>query len=275
MPYAKKKYYKKKTYKRRAYFGKSNLYKNTTAKKQASQIYALNKKVNRVVNQIKPETTIIEKPLAIVTFTTTGTSGAPGVAEWHTMFSLYRQKLFNVPNAYVMNGRMLRPYNITLYGQFMNKNYDYITDYTSGGETGVVSTRTPLTGYLKFIFVKPKLGIALADLPTQITKSFEENVADVGLINGPLIENVSNYFNIMFTKTIKVNDSDPCKMFRVYLKKLKPFTEAPNEILQYDNGEIYVYVQYFCPVTLTSDNKQVAPIHSMKLYGKYAFVDEN
>lgn len=270
---------KKTSYRRRTVkFSRKNLYRNKSAKKQATQIYALNKKVNRVVRQIRPETQIIEKPLVIVYFTKTGLSGAYGVDEWNTHFSLFRQKLFNDPNAYSMKGRLLRPYNITIYGQFGNKNYSYPVDVTSGGSTNVVDMITPFTGYLKFIFCRPKIGIS--ELPEQITKSFQENNNDLGLINGPLCPDITNYFRIMFTKTIKVNESNPNRMFRFNLRRLRSFTQAESETTTYfDQGDIYVYIQYYSPMhikqQIDDESEIVAPIHYLNLFAKYAFVDQD
>lgn len=279
-----KKYYKKsykkannKSYgKKASLYSKKNLYKNKSAKKQATQIYELNKKVKHIVNQIRPETQIVEKPIVIYKFTENEGQGQYGVQSASVSFSLIRQKLFNAPEPYAMHGRIMRFYNIYIYGQFTNTNMCYPTNLTSGGVTGLVNLTAPLTGYLRILLVKPKKGITT--LPANITKSFEEDKSDIGLITGPLCSDIGNYCNIVKEKIVKISNTKEMTTFKIKIPSTSYYitqnTEDP-----YDVGDYYMYIQYYMPQALhhqiNQEDKIVAPIHYLRMYAKYVFVDQD
>lgn len=264
-----KKYYKKKTLK------KGNIFKYKNAKSQAKQIYALNKKVNNVYKKIKPETQIVHSFLQNRIFTTDGNFDSEGVMEWHTGIYLYEQRLLSQEAGYgnySIKGKLLRPYNFTINGAFGNRQYQYID------ETDNTVERIPMTGYLRILVCKLARS-NMARFPGQICKSFGSfgsDKPDIGLITGPLIDNIAGGLEIVKDKVIKVNEKNPYKCFKIKVKNpgtykidaINPTSTVPGFLNEY-----VIYIQYYCPIAYTVDNHIVGPKHELVSNVKFAFVD--
>lgn len=277
-----KKFYKKYKknggyYKYRSKLSKSNIFGKKSAKSQAKQIYALNKKVNKIERSTRPETRIYTGKVYNKILTTTGAYGGYGLKEWHGYTFLYNTSLFGDSAEgyadYVMEGNNIRMHDITLYGYFGNKNH-----VAQIGSTLYESI--PMTGYLKIIVVRLSRG-EQQGLPTKICKPFDFNEnPDLGLINGPLVPNISSTVDILKTKVIKVNNTRQDKFFKIKIKNPGIYRKAPSS--GGDNNrqnEIVVYFQYYCPDQLFADGytgeQPVAPIQRFECYAKFAFVDDN
>lgn len=266
-----KRYYRRR-YKRRT-LKKSNIFGNKSAKGQAKQIYALNRKINYIEKRTKPEIYTRTTELCNHLFTTDGNLGSYGVKEWHTMIYLYEGRLFNENYGnYQIKGGLLRPYNITIFGSFENKNHNVELDnkiYTP-----------PLTGYLRIIVCKLSGGNQ-GRYPDQITKSYkDDNTPDIGLINGPLINQISASLKIVKNKVVKIDNYHDTKMFKINIKNPGVYRIGPHYgATPAFQNEYLVYLQYYCPDQFFSDGyagqQPVAPIQRMTSGIKFAFVDES
>lgn len=185
---------------------------------------------------------------------------------------LYRDNLFasNKCN-YTMTGDKLRPYSFTLYGSFGNKNFTYVMN---SGTANAASLDCPLTGYLRIIVCK--VNAQQSNLPIQITKPFDTSLThDFGVINGPLIDNITSTYKIVKNKVIKVDSKRPHKMFKIKVKNpgiLSNPATGTGGLITYKN-DYMIYLQYWCPDVLLESNKQVGPKHYCKIGSKFAFVD--
>lgn len=272
----KKRYYKKRYYKRKT-LKKSNIFSQKGAKAQAKQIYALNKKVNYLSHINKPETQIKEWVMIERRNSDPPTEQEPNPAvinEWHGHYYIYEDGLLG-DAGYVMNGNILRPYNINIYGTFVNEMYSL--NVTHSQTTNVFNYDVPLTGYLKIIVCKLPGGNQGKELG-QITKPFGQN-ADFGLINGPLIEDVSHSLKIVKTKVVKINNKDPIKNFRITIKNPGAYQQGVSSSTQPPlfKNEYLIYMQYYAPdllrVVQNGVGKNYGPRHAVHMACKMAFTD--
>lgn len=268
-----KRYYKKKTYRRYNKLRKGYIFGRKSAKSQAKQIYALNKKINRIEYKTKPETIIKECPFVNQLFTTDGNLGSYSVKEWHNRVYLYEEKLFKDTGCnYEIKGKMLRPYNISISGLFENKNHNVEL-------AGKVYT-PPLTGYLRFVVCK-LTGGNQGKMPDNVCKSYGQT-PDIGLIMGPLASNISASCKIIKNKVIKIDNVKDNRMFKIKIKNPGTYrigdTANPAVPPAYKN-EYLIYIQYFCPDHFFNDGyagqQPVAPVQRLTSGIKFAFVDES
>lgn len=265
-----KRYYKKNT------LSKKNVFKKTTAKSQAGQIYSLKKKVNKLAYQIRPEVMIRDGIVFNRAFTTSGIQdGSFGVSEYHDNILTYKNALFgaNYIN-YQMVGSLLRIYNFTIYGIFGNKNKDWVQN---SGTDAAASMSLPQTGYLRIIVCK--LNPQQAALPYQITRPLNTNLTeDFGLINGPLIDDISKTMKVVYNKVVKVDEQNPQKMFKITVKNPGSVGKPNTGNITSYNNEYMIYLQYYAPNVLKSTVSgqlgQVGPIHYLNMGMKFAFNDQ-
>lgn len=262
----KKRYYKRRYYKRRNPLRKGNIFSKKSAKSQAKQIYALNKKINRIEWKTKPEITtlscsLLQKP-----------ENRQPVKTWNDKFALIEQGLLGAGHLnYQIHGSMLRMQDITVYGQISNEMFNYINSSLGNAVSDV-----PLTGYLRIVVVK--FNQNAQNLPPTVFKPFTEGVADMGLINGPLVSGVSSCFKIVKDKVVKINAANPSKFFRIKIRNAGTYRIAPHNPAQttpFYKNDYMLYMQYYCPTQLViGASTVVGPIQFTSLSVKYAFVDE-
>ena len=274
MPY-KKSYSKRRYYKNKRTLKKSNIFKYKSSKSQAKQIYALNKKVNYIKKHMTPETKTHEQLLFRRIFTANGTLDSDSLRSYDDKVILYKERLFknfDGTDGYALQGNILRPYNFTITGVFSNKCYSYVQDYNLTS----VSQSVPMTGYLKIIVCRLLKG-DMGSLPAKLTKPWDPEGTDAGLVNGPLVDRISGSLKIVKTKLIKVNEKNPAKCFKITIKNPGTYKKTLSTAATYNMNEYVIYYQYFCPDLLTSNDGAVvhnlAPIHALTCSVKFAFVD--
>ena len=251
--------YNKTTLRARNIFGKKS------ASSQAKQIYALNKRVNYINKHMKPETKLHETLLFRRIFTQDGTLDSDTLRAYDDKCILFKERLFknfDGTDGYQMLGNILRPYNFTITGIFSNKCYSYVHDYTATS----VSQDVPMTGYLK-IFVCRLLRGDMSSLPSKLTKSWDPDGTDAGLVVGPLNDRISGSLKIVRTKLIKVNNKNPAKCFKITVKNPGTYKRTLSTAATYNLNEYVIYYQYFSPDLLVSNDganvHQLAPIHAL------------
>lgn len=268
-----KRRYTKKYYKRSSPLKKKNIYKNTTAKSQATQIYRLNRKINSVYKNIAPEMIIKECGLINKRFDDGVLHAESPLQEWHYQHYLYEEKLLGATSeappkgpgcGYEIKGKMLRCRNITLRGTFQICN-----NYNSYGEGRPC--------YLKIIICRCKESNQ-GRFPGQITKPYITGQNDMGLINGSLVEGISAGLQFVKTLVLKIDKDEPAKNFKIDIKNPGVYREGPytGNAKPCFKNEYIVYYQYLCPYLLLNGGDQgpLGPFCSLQSSVKFAFTDD-
>lgn len=257
-----KKNWKKKTLKKNNIFGKQS------AKSQAKQIYALNKKVNYIQKTTAPET----KTFNNVLFYFDSYEGGTGrlLPEYHRVIGLYRDRILNqsLKRYLDVDGDLLRVKNIYLYGYFGLKDYTF---YSSDDQ----EYNIPKDAYLKVTVARAVKGTC--DVPTRlyqplpnispsgINAEYNEGVP-ISYINGPMVDGITSQLQILKKKVIHITPAKTSKMMKIKLynsKKCNLNYRIGSSLQDDRQGEILIYVDYISPVSLyrtsVTPNEMVAP----------------
>lgn len=257
----KRKIVKKKTLSKGSIFGKKS------AKSQAKQIYALNKKVNYIQRTTAPET----KTFKNVLFYFDSWDGSKLLDEYHHRFDLYRERILNQNLRKFLNldGDLLRVKNIYIYGYFGLKDYTYLTDTSPQQELNI-----PKDAYFKITIAKVIKGSsnlpnalyeALPNVSTNNNPELDEGIP-ISYINGPMVDGITSQLQILKKKVIHITPSKTSKMMKIKLFNSKKCNLNYRVGAGYQNdqqGEIFIYVDYISPVSLyktsVSPARMVAP----------------
>lgn len=285
--------YTKRVYKGSRILKKRNIFKNTSSKSQAKQIYKLNKKVNYIQKTTAPE---IQKFQANVFNVPLMAGIDDAITNKNGVLPIFKDLLLNNtnPNFITIKGEMLRSRYMYLYGLFQATSINDLTaDYLAGlahSDPVYRSIYVPWTAYLRIIVCRLKKSTQL--IPTKITQAPDQNYNDNGVnydvkpIIGPLIENVSSQLSIIKDKVIKIDNTKPQKMYKI---KLNPkqlgyiYRKAPEGSVSGTAGqnEIIVYYQYVCPKLLQYVNtgltldKKMSPLCHFTMNINYGYIDQN
>lgn len=243
-----KKFYnqKKKTYTKNTKFSKNNLYKNRSSKKQAGQIYKLNKKINNIEKKTKPEIHNLQ---------------------WNVdlshEFSTSNCNLGTASNLYtglkgIMKGDLVRIQNIQFYG--------YLHSSLTYAEEG----QGYLDSYCRLIIVQNKT----------LNQSFPSDIlltqaASGGLacINSPYMEGFSQTVKLLYDKVYHITPDNRSRTFKFTLKKMDNLKKTTISNTSQYTGDIKIYAYiwsktgYIKPETFTTI--------TCKLYSKINYVDED
>lgn len=283
-----RKRYTKRVYKGSRTLKKRNIFKNTSSKSQAKQIYKLNKKVNYIQKTTAPEIQQLQDNLRVVSFTD---GNSRPILHYNDSMTLYKDFLLNNQRTrYIdMCGDMLRVRYLYLYGLF-----GVYADTSLEGDWASQPlirehTKQPFTAYLRLIVCKLKKSVQ--SVPLKITQDPDELIATgsnywgIKPINGPLITNLGSQLTVLKDKVIKVNNTNPMKLFKIKLspKQLgytyrKPPTGSAGATV--GENEIVIYYEYVCPNVLqhvdTGGNKiNVGPNARFTLNVNYGYIDQN
>lgn len=248
--------YKKKWTKKKKPLKASNIFGNKNAKAQAKQIYALNKKVNYIQKTTSPETKTFNGVLCYFDNLNSATNEL--LPQYNHRYDLYRERIFNTSlKKYLrLDGDLLRVKNIYLYGYFGLKTWTYLTDTVPQQELNI-----PKDAYFKVVVARVVKGgsnypsVLASDLPnvspSGTALEYSEGVP-INVINGPLNEGVSSQIQILKKKVIKITPAKTSKMFKIKLFNSKKCNLNYRKTIagMYSQGEIFVYLQYMCPVAL-------------------------
>lgn len=212
---------KKSTYRRKTKFSKYNLYKHSSAKSQAKQIYDLNKKFKYMYKQIKPDTNTISvnlTPSASLDFTST--SVAP------------------VAQAMVEIMTLTQLASISSSADYINiKNITFWFNYRYNGLSG---TSQPI--YLRFIFIRLRTA---GTFPTiaNVLNSLSDPYAKV---RGPLRAGLyDSGYKIIGDYKYKMTSEYPTLdlKFRFYGRKYDKAISSSNQ----PEGSIQAYIYIYNP----------------------------
>ena len=258
--------FKKRVYKRKK-LTKSNIFGKKSAKAQAKQIYALNKKVNYIQKTTAPET----KTYSNVLFYFDNYNGSTLIDEYHHRYDLYKERILNKNLTRYLNidGDLLRVKNIYIYGYFGLKQWDYLTDTDPQQNLNV-----PRDAYLKITVARVIKGSnsfpntlyeTLPNLSSNSDPALQEGIP-INFINGPMKDGITSQLQILKKKVIHITPAKTSKMMKIKLFNSKKCnlnyrigTGSPYE----NQGEIFIYVDFISPVSLyrtdVNPNRMVAP----------------
>lgn len=245
----------KRRYKKKKALTKANIFGKKSAKSQAKQIYALNKKVNYIQKTTSPETKIFKGVLFY--FDSYNSTTGKLLSEYHHRYELYRTRILhtNLKRYLQIDGDLLRVKNIYLYGYFGLKEWTF---YSSDGD----QMNIPKDAYFKVTVARVIKGSA--NLPNSIyeplpnvspsgtDKEYEEGIP-ISYINGPMIDGVTSQLQILKKKVIHITPAKTSKMMRIKLfnsKKCNLNYRISSSYQADRQGEIFVYVDYISPVSL-------------------------
>lgn len=249
-----KKYYKK-SYKKT--LKKGNIFRNKSAKGQAKQIYALNKKINYIQKTTKPEMCISNNNIFYKRFVDNDSHPSSEVSE---RCFIYKD---NVLPHITLNGDMLRPKFLKLFGMFGIYNDTTIEGDWATASNRKIIERQPMSAYIRIIVCRLKQS-GVQNPPGMITQlnpndANNSTMRDLYPINGPLIEDVTSALDILKSKVIKVDNNKNVRSWSIKLnsKKLgyiykKPFQGSVNPLGQ---NELVVYYHFVQPATLRYMNQ--------------------
>lgn len=282
----KKKYFKK-WYKKGYPLKKSNIFSKKSAKSQAKQIYALNKKVNKIQKLNAPEIQTVQDNIYDENFT----YQLQPITNKDNATVLYKDFLLNTNKAchIDMKGDMLRPRYLNLYGMFGVINDSSLEGDWTVAQTKRLLERQPFTAYLRIIVCRLKSSTQY--IPGKITQAPDQNfsadnVYDIKPIYGPLVSDVTANLDIIKNKVIKVNVNNPMKLYKIKIsaKKLGYIYRKSTTGMLLDTvgqNEIAIYYQYVCPNVLryyntsTSTDYKVGPICRFTMSYNFGYIDED
>lgn len=271
---------------------KSNIFSKKSAKSQAKQIYALNKKVNYIQKTTKPELQIRNYNIWYKRFL--DANSRPKLFESARLF-FYEERAMseNTPlyNRIVLQGSMMRVKFIKFFGQFGVYNDTSISGQWNQAADKTLSENDPSTAYLRIIVCRMKKGGGrtpediLYENPNEGVAG--ETAYDCSyVINGPLQRDVSGQLDIIKDKKVAVNISHPLRQFTFKLnaKKLgyiyRKHAESSPEVASGEN-ELLIFYYFCCPALLkytnvgTGTTIPIGPQCYFSLNYNIGYIDQN
>lgn len=254
--------YKKRTYKKRRYYrrkklSKANIFGNKSAKGQAKQIYSLNKKINRIEKQTKPEMKIYENTNWMEdSIDCRGDSGSVIKTDYKFVFNTLKSLLdpFSYDGKICRINTLMMIFNMSIARSAQN-NYDAL----------------PQDAYVR---------ITIQRIPKQLDRTTERIVSlhtlyggtDGALyrVKGPLCQGCTAQGKILYDHTFKLSDKNTMKLVKV---KFNNFVlRNANQDNYFDAGELYVMYTLY---NASGSNVQPSPAVVKITSGvKVAYVDE-
>lgn len=243
-----RKYYRKRYYYRKGKaLKKSSIFGNKSAKGQARQIYALNKKVNYIQKRNAPE--IIKNIGVLCNYSST-------VPTTNLHLNFYKDRLFHIDyGKYTMVSDVIRPHSIKFSGiiglcpqSMMIKSDPDSDDYEYLDNANSTVYYRILMGFCKSgaqPILNPIENIAGG---TALDAGFH----NMSVINGPLKEHFTQNLWLVKQKIMHVDKYHPTKSFVIKLnsKKLMNYQKSINNIVGDNNlgkGELCIWIQTLNP----------------------------
>lgn len=288
----------KKNYKKRGKLTKGKIFGNKSAKSQAKQIYALNKKVNYIQKTTKPELKIHTRNLYYKRFI--DTNSRPVITDNSRTF-LYSGHALNsevegVPDedagtgCIKMHGELMRIKHIKFFGQFGVYNDSTLCGDWALSPSKQLIERQPFTAYIRIVVCRLKKGGGRTPDTIMQQNPHEGDLSGTAYdcsypVLGPLVQNITSQYDVLKSKVVKVDVTKPMKLFKFKLstKKLgytyrRPVDET--NVNAAGQNEIAIYYQYVCPsllryITSGTDYVNIGPQVLFSMNYSIAYVDQN
>lgn len=257
MAYKKRRVYKKKRYYRRKKLSKANIFGRKSAKSQAKQIYALNKKINRVEKQTKPEMKIYENTNWMEdSIDCRGDSGSVLKTDYKFVFNTLKSLLdpFSYDGKLCRINSLMMIFNMSIARSAQN-NYDAL----------------PQDSYIR---------ITIQRIPKQLDRTTERIVSlhtlyggtDGALyrVKGPLCQGCTAQGKILYDHTFKLSDKNTMKLVKVKFNNF--ILRNANQDNYFDANELYVMYTLY---NASGSNVQPSPAVVKITSGvKVAYIDD-
>lgn len=251
----------RKYYRKKKALSKKNIFGKKSAKSQAKQIYALNRKVNYIQKTTSPETKTYSQVLFY--FDSYDSYHSALLPEWHHRYDLYSERVLNsnLKKYLSLDGDLLRVKNIYIYGYVGLKDWTFLTSTSPQQELNI-----PKDAYFKLTVCRVIKGGSnypsqvydqLINLSNNSNPGLDEGIP-ISAINGPLSEGISSQLQVLKKKVIHITPAKPSKMMKIKLFNSKKVNLNYRKTITgaYSQGEIMIFIDYISPVSLyrTSDN---------------------
>ena len=240
----------KRYYKKKAKFSKNNLYRNRSSKKQALQIYRLNRKINYIEKKTKPE---ISEDL----FSTTLSSE---FLEKNSAQLQYTNDLFKTLKS-KMKGELIRLQNIRIYGGFTSNLNEYPVDFNT------------LSSYIRLIILQNKTENQAFPGEPLLSR------ASTGLscIRSPYMSGFSQSCRILYDRVYKIDSDTPEKTFSFNIKKMNNLRKLLYNNTSTYTGDIKIYAYMYSKTGLFDEGSFPGTATNIKcnLNAKIVYIDEN
>nr|WDW25913.1 MAG: putative capsid protein [Canine stool-associated circular virus] len=251
MPYTRR--YRTRRYRKRRTLSNYNVATRTSARSQAKQIYALNRKVNYIQRMTKPEIKLFRTEN--INYTTTSASTPSYIACFRPF-----------ANNWTIDGSFCRLHDMTLYATIQTKP-------VAQGQTFIDAA--PIS--VRFVMVQTRASrgdfINFDDVFYNSTIESNENqmiTANQGLTNisAPFADGFARIGKVYYDRTYKVNNDNPLKVVKMKYKRLLNYYKPDDEPVA--KGDINVFTIIYCP-TMTPTT--AIPSYSVNLSSKIAYTD--
>lgn len=257
MAYKKKWTYKKRRYYRRKKLTKRNIFGNKSSKGQAKQIYALNKKINRIEKQTKPETLIYQNTEWMTkTIDCRGVNGKVIDTDFDFLFTT----LENAVNPFNWNGKLCRVNDLWLYfnmsiARSAQNNYDAL----------------PQDAYIRITIQKfPKQMDRGEGQITSLHTNYDGTAGAIYRVKGPLCPGCTAQGKIMYDHTFRLNDFCTKKLVKVHFKNI--ILRNENKVDFFDANEFFIMYTLY---NASGSNDQQSPaVVNLSAGVKLAYYDE-
>lgn len=261
----KKRYYKKKTLK------KSNIFRSKSAKSQAKQIFALNKKINNVYKNIKPETCIYDN-YRIQGFNMSFQGDTTQTYQGRTFQKpIFKHCIGDGTTPFVINGNLLRIYNTKLQLNFHRNATASAFDWAMRITILKMRKFTDL-GNMEFIHQGTR---AAYDYNTN-NNDYNNHIQRA--VYGPLNDNITTYGKIILDKKYKVKGGNDALLTKNINYTFKRNVLRKNETLtgsDIPGGEYLLCVTFgFIPYDDSAGNISESSLTNFSLGIKIAYIDE-
>lgn len=272
-----KRVYRRRYYRKRRVLSKGNIFGRKSAKSQAKQIYAINKKINKIEKRTRPETLVyLHNNLSCyrTEFSASNTNARVGFTTQNPLIS-YLHSISPADLEYFhISGRMIRISDIKLYFNLRRSTHSKPFDVL-GRITIIKLNKISSNRDVSWIHTTP----VESDSPySSSTISRIGNISNI--VYGPLSNNVTSIGKVVYDKKFKMKGSDSAqntlnRKVRLYGQTIRKSTiyDYP-DLLQ--NDYIVCITAGFNPVaydnnaTLISDD-----ILCLEVGAKITFVDES
>lgn len=203
----------------------SNIYTRTSAKSQARQIVALNRRVSRVYKSLRPDTNVYLTDAQSIVFTNSST----GTVYNMTTFTSNSFKDASGTALPSLPGDSRKLYNMRLFG-----NVEYSDDYVQ--TSAVDHQRTCSFRVIIGQYIRTASSAVSQNSILEISRTgtgYELNAVR------PLRDNVTSYVKILLDRPYSMSDQSPIRQLRYNFRKLLPFrTDAVDG--NYHYGSFFV-----------------------------------
>lgn len=219
--------YRRRSSRRNRVLRSSNVYRRTSAKSQARQIVALNKKVSRVYKSLRPDTQVYYTQA----FTRDFNNSAAANVIYSTQlvasnFSDSDGKVFALDP-----GDSRRLYNLRLSGTI-----EYADTFP--GDVAIDHQRTCS---IRVILCQSIRGASAQLSPDSILQVFSSGASYELNTVRPLRDNVTSYVKVLYDKSYVMSDQTPIRMLRWNFRKLLPWRRDAVDG-NYHYGSFFLYV---------------------------------